>query len=279
LNPRTLPVHLTVHDDPVGQALFSRKYLALAPWLAHGFARALKQASSVDTICEGMAERYRAKLGVASTVVHRGIAEPVEPSPPHDRSQGLSVGVIGSIYQYAMMITLGQAVAQASQALGVPGKIVVVGQGVGDQLRADMKGAIAVEATGPLDESEAIQRLGKCFLLYVNYPFGPRPALFRQTSFPTKVSTYARSARPILVHMPSDGSVVPLTRMPGSYATHWATLRASDGADLMVRLWNDPAMHQSTHEISEQVRSRFYDFATNHRTLLSLLNNLVPADS
>jgi hypothetical protein len=273
-----LPVHLTVHDDPVGQALVSRKYLALAPWLAHTFARALKQADSVDTICEGMADRYRRRLGVDSTVVHRGVERPVEPSPPHDRARGLSVGIIGSIYQYAMIRELGRAVALASRRLGVPGKIVVVGQGVGDRLRADLNGAIEVETTGHLNESAAIERLRACFLLYVNYPFDRRAGLFRQTSFPTKVSTYAQAARPLLVHMPADGSVVALTKMPGRYATYWATLRASDGADLMVQLWNDPASHQSAHEPAERVRSRTYDFATNQAMLFRLLNALVPVE-
>ena len=271
-----LPVHLTVHDDPVGQALVSRKYLALAPWLARTFARALKAADSVDTICEGMAERYRKRLGVDSTVVHRGVNLPIEPSPPHDRARGLSVGIIGSIYQYAMIRELGRAVSLASQRLGVAGKVVVVGHGVGDRLRADLQGAIEVETTGHLNESAAIERLRACFLLYVNYPFDRRAGLFRQTSFPTKVSTYAQAARPLLVHMPADGSVVALTRMPGRYATHWATLRASDGADLMVQLWNDPATHQSAHEQAERVRSRTYDFATNQATLFRLLNALVP---
>jgi hypothetical protein len=115
-------------------------------------------------------------------------------------------------------------------------------------------------------------------LLYVNYPFGRRAGLFRQTSFPTKVSTYVLTARPLLVHMPADGSVVPLTALPNGYATHWDTLRAEDGAAIMTQLWHNPGQHESIHEVAESVRSRLFDFGTNQATLFSQLNALAPKD-
>lgn len=272
-----LPVHLTVHDDPVGQVFGSRKYVAFTPWVSRWLTTALRGAGSVDTICEAMAARYRQRLGVASTVVHRGTTGPVAPAPSHDPSKGLSVGVIGSIYQYAMMQVLGRAVARAAKQLGTTGSIVVVGKGVGARLQKALAGVVAVEATGHLDEAEAIARLRECFLLYVNYPFGPRQGVFRRTSFPTKLSTCALTARPLLVHMPADGSVVPLTTSPpNGYATHWGSLEEDEGAEIMVRLWNVPSSHRSVHEAAEAVRARYFDFERNRTTLFSALDALVP---
>jgi hypothetical protein len=274
-----LPVHLSVHDDPVGQALGSRRYLALVPWIERDVAAALRAAASVDVIAEPMAGRYRRRYRIDPVVVHRGTVGPVEPSPPFDRSRGLSVGIIGSIYDYAMIKVLGAAVARAAGWLGVPGRIVIVGDGIGARLGADLagKGDVEVEATGHLGEPEAVASLKGCFLLYVNYPFGPRQVLFRQTSFPTKLSTYAQAARPLLIHMPADGSVAPLAAELPGYATHWGTLRADDGADLLVRLWRDPAQHESAHVPAEAVRARYYDDARNRSTLFAALNALVPA--
>jgi hypothetical protein len=270
-----LPVHLTVHDDPVGQATISRKYLALVPRLAHTFAAALTRADSVDTISGAMAKRYLERYRIASTVVHRGVGFPVEPSPRYNRAWGMSVGVIGSIYQYKMLLKLGEAVAATAARCGVRGRIVVVGQGVGERLKSDLRGTVEVDVTGHLDEAEAVRRLRECFLLYVNYPFGRRAGLFRETSFPTKVSTYALAARPLLVHMPADGSVVALTALPGNYATHWDTLNAAHGAEIMTRLWDDPTSHESTYEVAETVRLRLFDFVTNRATLFGQLNALV----
>ena len=271
-----LPVHLTVHDDPVGQVFGSRKYLTLTPWVSRWLTTGLRGAQSVDAICEAMAAHYRHRLGVASLVVHRGTTGPVAPSPAHDRSKGFSVGVIGSIYQYAMMPVLGRAVARGAKQLGTTGSILVVGRGVGARLQEALAGVVAVEATGHLDEPEAIARLRECFLLYVNYPFGPRQGVFRRTSFPTKLSTYALTARPLLVHMPADGSVVALTTSaPNGYATHWGSLDEDEGAEIMVRLWNDPSSHRSVHEAAEAVRSRYFDIERNRTTLLSALDALV----
>jgi hypothetical protein len=256
----------------------SRRYLALTPWIARAFAASLRGAHSVDTICEAMVSSYRWNYRVESVAVHRGTTGPVAPSPPYDRARGLRVGVIGSIYQYTMMPVLGRAVARAARQLGVPGSIVVVGQGVGGRLKADLAGEVEVEVTGHLDEPDAIAHLRECFLLYVNYPFGSRQGTFRRTSFPTKVSTYAMAARPLLVHMPGDGSVVALTWKwkRWNYATHWGSLDDAEGAEIMARLWNDPASHQSAHEAAELVRSHYFDFGRNQGTIFGLLNALVP---
>ena len=82
-----LPLHLTVHDDPAfGVALRSRRYLALLPWIERDFAAALRRAESVDVICAAMADRYRRRYGVESSVVHRALdaarrARPLRPRP------------------------------------------------------------------------------------------------------------------------------------------------------------------------------------------------------
>ena len=75
-----LPLHLTVHDDPAfGVALRSKRYLALVPWIERDFAFAMRRASSVDVIGRGMAERYRRRYGVESTIVHRALDDADRP--------------------------------------------------------------------------------------------------------------------------------------------------------------------------------------------------------
>ncbi len=271
------PLHLTVHDDPAyGCALRSRRYLALVPWIARDVARLLPRAASIDVISEPMARRYRQRYGVDSVVVHRGVPGPVEPSPPYDpQAHGLRVGILGGTYVYQQLTVLGRAVAEAAGRLGVPGRIRMIGRGYGDRLREALAGQVEVEVTGHLDEAEGVRLLRDCAVLYLNYPFGRRDAVLRQTSFPTKLSSYVMAARPLLVHAPADSSTVPLTRDGDGYATHWGTLRPGDGATLLERFWTSPVRDVSAHQAAEQVRRQYYDPDTNRRALFGALDALV----
>lgn len=269
-----LPLHLTVHDDPpYGVALRSRRYVGLVPLIARDFASAMRRAASVDVIGRGMAERYRRLYGVESTIVHRAVPGPIPPAPPYDRAKsGLRVGILGTTYSYGQLPILGRAVAEAAQRAGTRGSIVVIGQGFGDRLRADMGGAVDVESTGHVAEDEGIRHLQGCLALYLNYPFGWRHAVLRQTSFPTKLSTYILAARPLLVHAPADSSTVPLCRRHPSYAPHWASLAPADGAALLQRLWDAPGGDVAAD--AEAVREEYYQPERNRGALFAALNAL-----
>ena len=272
----TIPIHLTVHDDPAfAMALTSRRYLALVPAIEHDFARALRSAASVDVISQGMADRYLRRYGVRSVIVHRGMDRVVEPSPPYDKERlGLRVGILGNTYGYRQLLILGRAVAEAAKELEVPGRLLVVGAGHGEPLRRDLAGQVAVEYTGHIDEPEAVRHLQSCFLLYLNYPFPSIHAVRRQTSFPTKLSTYVQAARPLLIHAPADSSVTQLGAMTG-YAHCWDTPRASDGAAILTRIWVDPQGTASFHVDVDRVRTRYFDLHSNRRSLFDALNSLV----
>ena len=279
IRDRSVPVHVTVHDDPTyAFALRSRRYLALMPLIARDFGRVLRGATSVDVIGAGMAERYRRLYGVDAVIVHRGLDHVVEPSPQYDRARlGLRIGVLGSTYEYGQLSILGRGVAQAAKQLSVPGCVVVMGRGHGERLRTEMAGQIDVEITGHINESEGIARLRDCFALYLNYPFGRFDAVLRQTSFPTKLSTYVMAARPLLLHVPPDSSVMPLVADEPSYAIPWGSLNIEVGATILQNLWADPSSDASAHEAAERTRQRYYDFSQNRRTLFTALDALVPA--
>jgi hypothetical protein len=275
LKRTTLPVHLTVHDDPpYGVALLSRRHVALVPLIERDLAFALRRARSVDVISQSMADRYRIRYGVSSLVVHRGMAVPIASSPPRDRGEPLEVGILGNTYGYPQLLLLAGALIQASSVAGVPARIVVIGQGHGQRLRDELKGRLEVEVTGHLEEAAAVERLRRCFLLYLNYPFSARARVLRQTSFPTKLSTYIQAARPLLVHAPADSSVAPLFDLDGGYVTGWRNERPSEGAAVIVRAWKSEASHASHHVAAEDLRNQYYELTRNRRVLLDALNQL-----
>jgi hypothetical protein len=270
-----LPTHVTVHDDPAwGYALMTRRYLPLAPLLARDLGRTLRAASSVDVVSAAMAETYKRRYGVTSTIIHRGLAGPVQPAPAYDRRKGLSIAVLGSTYGFSELSILAQALAIAQQRLGVPATLTVIG-GVDEAgVRKLCPSGVELEITGHIDEPQGISRLRESFVAYLSYPFRRRGRMLRTTSFPTKLSTYVLAARPLLLHMPAESSVAFLgERSP--YATLWASTDPADGADVLERLWRDQTTEHSFHAAADQVREQHFDLARNRAALYGALNALV----
>jgi hypothetical protein len=273
---RAMPLHVTVHDDPAfAVALRSRRYFALTPWVERQFAGALRGADSVDVIGEGMQARYLRRYGVNSVVVHRAISTVVTPAPGYDPSLGLRIGVLGNMYAYGQLPVLGRALARASRILGVPARIVMVGRGFADRLKEDLGGSgVDVESVGHVDETAAVEILRRCFAAYLNYPFGRRDAVLRETSFPTKLGTYVLAARPIVTHAPKNTTLAPLASSVG-YVHPWTTMSEADGEELFVRMWRDRALLESAHVAGEALRTRYYDAEKNRTAIARALDALV----
>lgn len=276
---REWPMHLTVHDDPLhGMVLLSRRYLPLAPLVVRDFAKAMRAADSVDVIGAGMAERYRRRFGIEPQIVHRARPDPVTAPPPLDRSAGLRVGILGSTYGYQALPPLGRAIVMASQRLGVPGRLLVCGVGDhGHRLARELDGALEVEAAGHISESEGIERLRSCCALFMNYPFRRRARVFRQTSFPTKLSTYLSVGRPLLIQSPDDSTTAPLARIEPDLARSWGDTDPATGAALLTRLWEAFPEPQVTADAADRLRVRYFDPVRNRQTLFASLNALVHA--
>ena len=271
---RDLPVHVTVHDDPAfAVAMRSRRYRALTPWIEWCFAKALRGAASVDVVSEAMRDRYKARYGVDAVVVHRGLRGPVTPSPTYDRAaHGLRIGVLGTVYSYGQLPVLARAVARAARVLSVPARLTLVGLGFAERLRADVDGCgVEVEGMGHLAEADAVEVLRRCFALYQNYPFAPLDAVLRETSFPTKLSTYVFAARPLLIHAPRDTTIAPLASQ-ADYAHPWTTMNESNGEDVLARMWRNPLLGASMHKSAEAVIARYFDLDRNRRVLAGVLS-------
>jgi hypothetical protein len=265
-----LPVHLTIHDDPVAVTLMSKRYLPLLPLVYYDFAFAMRRATSVDVVGEAMARHYKQAFGVDSVVVHRGLEGPIPEPRVHVDSDALEVGVLGNTYGYRQLPEMAAVVERTASLLKRRARVVVMGQGLGERLRADMGSRIEVEVTGHLNESAAVERLQRCFCLYLNYPFSSRFSLFRRTSFPTKLTTYLMAARPLLVNAPMDTSIAFLASLP-AYAAWWGNKSIDAGVAELQRLWESPAAHGSQQATAENIRRTYFDKATNQAQLFQAL--------
>ena len=274
-----LPTHVTVHDDPAwGYALMTRRYLPLAPLLARDLSRTLRAAFSVDVVSGAMADTYRRRYGVTSTIIHRGLPGPVEPAPVYDRRKGLSIAVLGSTYGFSELSVLAQALAIAQRRLGVAATLTVIGGVDETAVRKLCPPNVELEITGHLDESAGISRLRESFMSYLSYPFRRRGKMLRTTSFPTKLSTYVLAARPLLLHMPSESSVAFLGAS-SPYATLWGSTDPRQGAEILEGLWRDDTTTESFDAAADEVREQHFDLARNQASLYAALNGLVSSGS
>jgi len=270
-----LPVHLTVHDDPIhATAMRSRQLFPLTPLIARDFRYAMKRAASIDVVSAGMAQRYERLYGAKAVLLHRGLEDPVDPSPPLDLElEGLTIGLLGNTYAFAQLPVLAEALIGAAREMNLPARLLVLGAGFGERLRREFAGRLQVECLGHVSEAAAIERLRRCALLYLNYPFTRWCKVLRETSFPTKLSTYVYAARPLLAHAPEGTSIGELNRF-GDYVLPWHSLDPEVGARLIADYLRVADSRRSFAREAEQVRRTYYDYAAQRATLDLLLRRL-----
>lgn len=269
-----LPIHLTVHDDPTAYIIRSKKNFILAPLVGIDLGFALKKAHSIDVVSQGMAQLYKSRYGVDSSIVHRGTDQTIQPETNYDKTQfGLTIGILGNTYSYEQLPILCQAMIKASNHLQIPAKLLIIGQSFGNRLQKQFSEQLEIEVANHLEEKTAIERLQKCFLLYLNYPFSRRTRILRQTSFPTKLSTYLMTARPIIMHVPDDSSVMPLASY-SRYVNLWNNCDVIEGANIFIKSWMELSSEDNFHIQAEQIRQKYYNLSANQENLFKLLNAL-----
>ena len=199
-------VHLTIHDDvPDGILGRSVRYRYLRGIARLQYASALRSVRTRDYITERMRVRYRDELGADGVVVH-----PFLPSLPVLRpitrvAGELAVGHIGTIYSVAEWRVFLQALVSLARKRSLRPRMLMVGLDKFHSVAQDFPGV--VEISPETAESAAIGRLAATDLCYAMYPFNPAAEVFRQTSLPTKLSTYVQCRKSVLAHAPAGTSL------------------------------------------------------------------------
>lgn len=207
-------VHVSVHDDPSGLAAKSRRYRHLSPIIDRCNRLLLQGATSTDVISEPMRIYYKKRWGLESEVVFRyldaasidGIATQMK--PPNE-SAPILIGHIGSAYSLPELSAFLQALRLVENSDGVRFKVIALGRATAfAKFTEDFPGL--VECAGEVPEPEAVERLRQCKFLYSMYSFDRRHRIFRETSQPTKISTYFLAGRSIFAHCPEGSSTIQL---------------------------------------------------------------------
>jgi hypothetical protein len=207
LNAGVRHLHVSVHDDPAGLAHKSARYRHLAPFIDRCNRELLRRAHSVDVVSDSMRSYYN-RIGVTSGVVYRYIGSHDQPVFKPDADFTL-IGHVGSAYSAPEVFSFLRALRSISQSDGIGFRVLNFGSSPAFTAAAKQFPDIVVNE-GDVPEAAVIERLQKCRFVYSMYSFSSRHRVFRETSQPTKMSTYLMAARPILVHCPEGSSTIDM---------------------------------------------------------------------
>jgi hypothetical protein len=157
-----------------------------------------------------MQQYYRKRIGLDSLVVHPYIGKLREPALGILNEWEVVVGHIGSVYDLTDFQSF--LIATRRWALLKQKKFRLVLIGFSQQRLQALTAipACEIRCIPNMPEAEAVKLLQTCDFVYAMYPFKESARVFRQTSLPTKLSTYIRAQRPIFAHTPADSSLAAL---------------------------------------------------------------------
>jgi hypothetical protein len=201
----TAKLHVSVHDDPMGLAMKSRRYRHLAYIVDRRCRSLLRRAGSVDVVSEAMGRRYERRFGVKAGVVFRYIDRPATAVASPLAEGVVKIGHVGSAYSAREVEAFFDALRRLEQSDGIRFKVLAYGRSPALE-SASVKFSGLVQPLGDVAEDEVVRQLAQCSFVYSMYSFDSSHRIFRETSQPTKISTYLMAARPILVHSPRNST-------------------------------------------------------------------------
>ncbi|MGH3849407.1 MAG: hypothetical protein ACRDRT_06855, partial [Pseudonocardiaceae bacterium] len=259
-------VHLSIHDDPAqGLARRSRRYWHLQPLLASHTFDALRGAQTVDVVSEGMRQLYLDRYGIDSMVVHRWISDQSDldvtsPRPP-PMSSGCRIGHVGSVYAIDDIRMLAEAIVTVNN--NHPGASLIMIAPSQKVSRFLIKHFPQIATlVPPLPEPEVLSILKTCNITFAAYPFSERYTVFRQSSLPTKLSTYLQAGIPILARTPADSTLATFVTSTGT-----GTVVTERGADTLSSAIH--ALMNDTIPLSQFISARRQYFGDQNPTRLA----------
>lgn len=201
-----VPLVVTVWDPPESVGLnvrldrFSRQRAQMA------FDRTLRAAHRCAVMSEAMAARYEQLYGVETLIMRHGLAPEMHqhPAPGLAGRKQLTIGFCGSLY--ALDEWRGLLAALQAADWTIAGREVRI-RVLAGALPLQVAHATRIEWLGWRPVAETVRLLAECDLNYLPYWFDPARRVAVQLCFPTKLSTYFASGRPVLFHGPADASV------------------------------------------------------------------------
>ncbi|TWU27185.1 hypothetical protein Pla52o_10490 [Novipirellula galeiformis] len=207
-----VPMLVHIWDDP-RDILMQRKLDRFT------FARTLKRfdfllrrADRLGVICEPMADAYAKKSQASSVIIRHGIQDSVTPLSEPTSKDEFRIGISGSMYCYSAWKAFHRALDELDWRIGRKRIVLVV---AGSDIRFRAFKPAECRFYGWRSVPEVMRILTNCDALYLPHPFEPLQEPLARLSFPTKLSTYAGTGRPVLLHAPHHSSLTGFSKKHG----------------------------------------------------------------
>lgn len=252
LQPRTrIPWRCIVWDDV---QLVSQQS-ALDRWsssqLERRFGTVLQRSEDVAVICENMQDEYRQRYGIDSFVLRHGVStESVSPleNPPNGE-QGRRPFLIGFAGSITAPDCFEHLIGTLDSIHWKVGDRPIVLRVLGARYTVHSTVPQRIEYYGWRCAGDTQFILSQCDVMYLPQSFSESLRYFSQLSFPTKLSTYVTTNRPIILHAPEYASLSTFWRdqpmgplvsslSSGELQAAIATVAGEDVIDLPVWLAN-----------------------------------------
>lgn len=168
------------------------------------FNRLLKKADRLGLICEQMADEYAKESDAPAVIIQHGLQDTVEPRDMPSSGSEFRIGLSGSMYCYSAWKALLLALDQMQWRIGSK-RIILIVAGSNIHFQAFVPAEARFYGWRPTDE--VVEMLGDCDVLYLPHPFEGLQEPLARFSFPTKLSTYVGTGRPIFLHAPTYSSL------------------------------------------------------------------------
>lgn len=169
------------------------------------FQTLLRRATRVGVICEEALEHYGRISPVPMTIVRHGL-EGQDTTPRCDVGTPgeFRIGFSGSLYAFDAWKTLERALDRTNWQLNGRKVVLIV---AGGHIAFTSRSRADARFVGWRSQSELHELLCSCDAVYLPQSFSSGDRALTQLSFPTKLSSYVATGRPVIAHGPVYGSV------------------------------------------------------------------------
>lgn len=229
------------HQDRFARARISRRFLSI-----------LSRATRTAVIGEAMAAAYQELAPGRYVVVRHGVvSSPPPPRPDPSSPSEFRIGLSGSMYSPASWRALQQALDLLDWRIDGRQVVLVV---AGGRIEFNSRASSAdCRFLGWRPPEETLRLMTGCDVLYLPQAFESSHEPLTRLSFPTKLSSYAATGRPVLIHTPTYGSLVRFcARHRAGLVCH--SLKPEDIACHLKQLENPDIRREQAESISALVR-------------------------
>ncbi len=169
----------------------------------------LRRADRLGVICEQMAEEYAQKSSAPAIVIRHGLQDHVVPNSEPTSGDEFRIGISGSMYCHSAWKAFQAALDKMNWHIGGKRIVLVV---AGHTIEFTAFRPAECRFYGWRSVADVIQLLSNCDVLYLPHPFEPLYEPMARLSFPTKLSTYVATGRPVLLHAPTYSSLTKFSK-------------------------------------------------------------------